>query len=123
MPMNANTSSRLLLLSLLSGLLFGLIPALKYTVPQISIALRSAGWALSASREHYRAHNLLVVAQVAMALMLLVSAGLMMRTFQALRTVEPGFTHAEHLQTMRISIPSALVPEPERATRLQNDIL
>jgi predicted permease len=111
-----------LFLSLLSGLLFGLIPALKYAGPRISVALRSAGRNSSASRERHRTRNVLVVAQVAMALVLLVSAGLMIRTFQALRTVEPGFTHAEHLQTMRIAIPPALVAEPQRVTRTQNNI-
>jgi predicted permease len=109
-------------LSLLSGLLFGLIPALKYAGPRISVALRSAGRTSSMSRERHRARNVLVVAQVAMALVLLVSAGLMIRTFEASRTVEPGFTHAEHLQTMRISIPASLVAEPQRVTRIQNSI-
>ena len=66
---------------------------------------------------------MLVVGQVAMALVLLVSAGLMIRTFQALRTVEPGFTDPQHLQVMRISIPDSLVAEPERVTRIQNEIL
>jgi hypothetical protein len=54
-------------------------------------------------RERHRARNVLVIAQVAMAMVLLVCAGLMIRTFQALRTVEPGFTHAEHLQTLQVS--------------------
>jgi predicted permease len=111
-----------LILSLLSGLLFGLIPALKYAGLRISIAIRSAGRTASMSRERHHSRNFLVVAQVAMALVLLVSAGLMIRTFQALRTVEPGFTHAEHLQTMRISIPDSLVAQPERVTRIQNAI-
>jgi predicted permease len=111
-----------LILSLLSGLLFGLIPALKYAGPRVSLALRSAGRTSSMSRERHRSRNVLVVAQVAMALVLLVSAGLMIRTFQALRTVDPGFRHPEHLQTMRISIPPALVADPQRVTRIQNNI-
>ena len=111
-----------LLLSLLSGLLFGSIPALKYAGPRLSQALRSAGRTSSASRERHHSRNFLVVAQVAMALVLLVSAGLMIRTFQALRTIEPGFMHPKHLQTMRISIPASLVAEPQRVTRIQNDI-
>jgi predicted permease len=110
------------LLSLLSGLLFGLIPALKYAGPRISVALRSAGRNASMSRERHRARDFLVVAQVAMALVLLVSAGLMIRTFEALRTVEPGFAHGERLQTMRISIPQSLVAEPQKVTRIQNEI-
>jgi predicted permease len=111
------------LLAVLSGLLLGLIPALKYAGPRASLALRSGERAASASRERHRGRSTLVVGQVAMALVLLVSAGLMIRTFQALRTVEPGFTDPQHLQMMRISIPPALVAEPERVLRIQNQIL
>ena len=110
-------------ISLLSGLLFGLIPALKYAGPKISLTLRSGGLTLSHSRERHQARNLLVIGQVALALVLLVSSGLMIRTFQRLRTVEPGFTHAEQIQTMRIAIPASLIPEPERVTRTQNDVV
>jgi predicted permease len=109
--------------SLLSGLIFGLIPAFKYAGPRISLALRSAGRHGSVSRERYRARNLLVISQVAMALVLAVSAGLMIRTFQALRAVDPGFTDASHLQTMQIDIPGPLVPDPQQVTRIQNAIL
>jgi len=120
---DARTLGFTLILSVLSGLLFGLLPALKYAGPRTSLALRSAGRTLSASRERHRARNLLVVGQVAMALLLLVSAGLMIRTFQALRAVDPGFTNAQHLQLLRISIPDSLVREPERVTRTQNAII
>ncbi len=120
---DARTLGFTLLLSVLSGLLFGLIPALKYAGPRTSLALRSVGRTTSVSRERHRARNMLVVGQVAMALVLLVSAGLMIRTFQALRTVDPGFTDAQHLQVMRISIPSLLIPETERVTRTQSQIL
>jgi putative ABC transport system permease protein len=120
---DARTLAFTFLLSLLSGLLFGLIPALKYARPRTSLVLRSAGRTVSVSRERHRARNLLVVGQVAMALVLLVSAGLMIRTFQALRTVDPGFTDAPHLQVMRISIPDSLVTEPQQVTRIQNEIV
>ncbi|HET7258249.1 MAG TPA: ABC transporter permease [Candidatus Acidoferrum sp.] len=112
-----------LLLSMLSGLLFGLVPALKYAGPRTALALRSAGRTSSVSRERHRARNLLVVGQVAMALVLLVSAGLMIRTFDALRAVDPGFTDAKHLQVMRISIPASLVAQPEQVTRIQNEVM
>ena len=111
-----------LLLSLLASLLCGLIPAFKYAGPQISMTLRSAGRTHSLSRERHRTRNILVIGQVALALVLLISAGLMIRTFEALRRVQPGFTNATHLQTMRISIPDRLVPSPERVTRMQNEI-
>src|SRR5215471_2123078 len=119
---DARTFGFTLALSVLSGLFLGLVPALKYAGPRISAALQSAGRTASVSRERHRARNVLVVAQVAIALVLLVSAGLMIRTVQTLRTVEPGFTGAEHLQTVRISIPSSLIPEPQRVFRTQNDL-
>ena len=121
--LDARTLEFTVLLAVLSGLLLGLIPALKYAGPRASLALRSGDRTASASRERHRARSILVVGQVAMALVLLVSAGLMIRTFHALRTVNPGFTDAQHLQLMRISIPGALVAEPERALRIQHQIL
>ncbi|MGA2094986.1 MAG: ABC transporter permease [Candidatus Acidiferrum sp.] len=110
-------------ISVLSGLLFGLIPAFKYAGPRTTLELRSGGRTISVSRERHRARNLLVVGQVAMALVLLVSAGLMIRTFAALRTVDLGFTDALHLQVMRISIPHLLIAKPEQVTRTQQAIL
>ena len=120
---NARTLGFTLIISVLSGLLFGLIPALKYAGPRNELALRSGGRTMSVSREQHRTRNLLVVGQMAMALVLLVSAGLMIRTFELLRTVDPGFADPEHLQLVRISIPESLVTEPERVTRIQNAIL
>jgi predicted permease len=121
--LDGRTLAFTLVLSVVSGLLFGLIPALKYAGPKTSLELRSAGRNASVSKERHRARNLLVVGQVAMALVLLVSAGLMIRTFQALRMVEPGFTDAARLQLMRINIPESLVTTPEMVTRTQNAIL
>jgi predicted permease len=120
--MDARTFAFTLMLSVLAGLFLGLIPAFKYAGPRISAVLQSAGRTVSLSRERHHARNVLVVAQVAIALVLLVSAGLMIRTAQALRTVEPGFTDAEHLQTVRISIPSTLIPEPQLVIRTQNNL-
>ena len=120
---DARTLGFTFILSLLSGLLFGLIPALKYAQPGTGSALQSAGRTISVSRERHGARNLLVVGQVAMALVLLICAGLMMRTFAALRKVDPGFAEPQHLQVMRISIPDLLITEPERVTRTQNAIL
>ena len=63
------------------------------------------GRTLSASRERHRARNTLVVVQIALALVLLVGSGLMIRTFQALRHVDPGFTQPQELQTLRLTFP------------------
>jgi putative ABC transport system permease protein len=112
-----------LAVSLLSGLLFGVIPVAKYAGPRIGMTLRGGGRALSSSRERHRSQNTLVVIQVALALVLLVGSGLMLRSFQALRKVQPGFSQPEHIQTVRISIPDAQVAERQRVTRMQIDIL
>jgi predicted permease len=110
-------------ISLAAGLIFGLIPVFKYARPHLSQALRGGGRSLSQSKDRHRARNILVVVQVALALVLLVSSGLMIRTFQALRHVDPGFTGAHDVQTLRISIPSTQVKEPERVTRMEEAIL
>jgi predicted permease len=108
-------------LSLLSSVAFGLIPALKYTGPRIAAVLNS-GRTASVSRDRQRLRNVLAVVQVAIALVLLVSAGLMIRTFQSIRTVEPGFTDPEHLQLMRIFFSASYAADAERVTRMQHDI-
>ena len=111
-----------LALSVISGLLFGSIPAWKYAQTRAAAVIPGANRTASAGRDRQRSRNLLLVAQVAMALVLLISALLMIRTFAALRNIEPGFTDGKHLQTMRISIPGSLVANPQMVTRIQNDI-
>ena len=110
------------LVSLLSGVLFGVIPVLKYSGPRFITALRGSRTS-SDSRERHRARNVLVVVQVALALVLLVASGLMIRTFQTLRQVQPGFTRADQLQMVRISIPPTLIPDAPRVARTYSDIL
>ena len=65
---------------------------------------------------------MLVVAEVALAVVLLVGSGLMMRTFQAMRRVDPGFTQPEQVLTLRVSIPESLVPDKEQAARTHEQI-
>jgi putative ABC transport system permease protein len=108
--------------SLLSGSLFGLFPVLKYARGGIAMPLRG-GRTGTHSRERQRYQSMLVVSQVALALVVLVGSGLMLRSFQELANVDPGFTDAEHLQTFRLAIPPAEAAEPERVIRMQNEIL
>jgi predicted permease len=98
-------------ISLVSGLLFGFLPVLKYAGSRLSQTLRGGGRTASQSRERHRARNVLVVVQVALALVLLVSSGLMIRTSRALLRVQPGFTHPAEIQTVQISVPDAEVPD------------
>src|SRR5580693_8209055 len=110
-----------MVLSIVSGLFFGSIPAWKYSRSQANVSL-GATRSVSASRERNRSRNVLVVAQVAMALVLLICAMLMIRTFQQLRMVNPGFTDAPSLQTLRVAIPEASIADPRIVTRAQNNI-
>jgi len=120
--LDASSLGFTLLLSILCGLLFGSIPVFKYARADASTVLPGTNRTSSASRAHHRSSNVLVVAQVAMALVLLVSALLMIRTFVALRSVDPGFKDAAHVQTMDIWIPELLAPDPHTVARMQNNI-
>jgi putative ABC transport system permease protein len=108
--------------SLVAGVLLGLIPIAKYAAPHLATALRGSGRSASASRERHRARNALVVVQVALALVLLVGSGLMIRSFRALRHVQPGFSRPEEVLTLRLSIPKAQVKDEEAAARGQQAI-
>lgn len=105
--------------SVVSALFFGGIPVLRHTGRGIATALRASGRGASAGRERQRARNALVVAQVALALVLLVGSGLMVRTFVALRAVSPGFRDPHRVQLVRVTIPEAHVADPESVFRLQ----
>src|SRR5262245_40932358 len=120
--MDGRTAGFALGVSLAAGLLLGLIPAWQYARPKLGPSLGAGGRLATDSRQKHRGQNVLVVAQVALALALLVCSGLMIRTFQALNRVQPGFTEPEKIQTLRIAIPQALIAEPERVARTQQQI-
>ena len=111
------------ILSVLSGLFFGAVPVLRYVPSRSRVTLVGAMRTASASRERQRGRSVLVVSQVAMALVLLIGAVLMIRTFLAMRNVDPGFSDPTSLQVMRITIPETLVPDTTTAVHLQNSIL
>src|SRR5437867_1870310 len=112
-----------LLISLLASILFASIPIFKYAGARLSTGIREGGRALSQSREQHRARSVLVVVQVALALVLLICSGLMIRTFHALTKVQPGFTAPAELQTFRIAIPDSEVPKEEQVVRMDEAIL
>jgi putative ABC transport system permease protein len=112
-----------LTISLLSGLLFGLLPILKYARIRLVETIGAGGRGASMTRDHQRSQHTLVVVQMTLALILLVSAGLMIRSFYALRRVDPGFTQPERVQTFNISIPRAVAADPDGVLRLQHQIL
>jgi putative ABC transport system permease protein len=105
--------------SVAGSLLFGMIAVFKCGIPGKIFNARGASMGL----DQLRAQNVLVVAQVALALVLLVASGLLIRSFVALRAVQPGFTLPEQIQTVRIAIPETQVREPERVARMQAEII
>jgi predicted permease len=110
-------------LSVLASLLFGSIPIFKYAGARLATGLRESARGASQSRDQHRARNVLVVVQVALALVLLICSGLMARTFVALTKVQPGFTAPAELQTFELSIPKSEVADEESVTRRFEEIL
>jgi predicted permease len=105
-----------LAVSLLSGALFGLFAVLRFGSPSIT-ALKEASRSSGDSPARQRTRNALVVGQVALALTLLIVSGLMIRTFVAMRQVNPGFTRPDEVQTFVIAIPVGLIGDPLQAAR------
>jgi predicted permease len=98
----------------LTSVLIGAIPVLRYAKADSNLTLREGGRGQSQSREQHRTRNALVVLQVALALMLLICSGLMIRTFNAMMHVAPGFDKPDSLQTFRLDIPETTVPDTDK---------
>ncbi len=92
-------------ISLFAGLFFGVLPAFVAVRSSESARLRGAGRGATANRSRARLRDLLVVSEVALSMILLVGAGLLVRTILALHSVNPGFD-TEHVLTARISLPA-----------------
>ncbi len=108
--------------SMFGGLLFGSASVFKYTSPRIGAGLRQGGRTISDGRERHRVRSALIVVQVSLALVLLISSGLMIRTLQAMRHVQPGFSNPESIETFRTYIPETQVREPGRVARMLEEI-
>ena len=111
-----------LLISLGSGLLAGLAPALQSSRPDLNDSLKQSGRAASESGARRRLRNVLVVSEIALALMLLISAGLLIKSFVRLQQVDPGF-HSEQVLTMEVPLQRARYPEPPQAIAFQRQLL
>lgn len=111
--------------SIASALLFGLVPAIKFARPTrgLAVGAMSGGRNVGDNPTRQRTQQMLLVAQVGLAVVLLVASGLMIRTGQALRDVQPGFAAPSQVQTLRLSMPQTEVPDPAGVVRMQQDIL
>jgi predicted permease len=109
-------------ISLAAALVFGSITALKHAL-HIDRPNTLSARGSSASLERSATRNTLVVVQVALAVVLVVSAALMIRTSQALRDVDPGFMDPATIQTARIWIPPEVSSDQAQITRIQREML
>jgi predicted permease len=100
--------------SLLAGIVFGLAPALKTAKPQLHELLKEGGRGGSGAR--HRAHGVYVVVEMAMALVLLIGAGLMLRSLAALWNVNPGF-NPKGAMTFEVALPPTMINAKADAIR------
>jgi predicted permease len=100
-----------LAISLFATVAFAMFPVMQLASPaaRLTGSLR-VGRTLTEGRESHRARHVLVVSQVALALVLLIGSGLMIRTFQRLRQVDPGFRDPAQVQTFQVSVPRTAGP-------------
>jgi putative ABC transport system permease protein len=111
-----------LVLSVLTGILFGLAPALQASSTDPQEALREGGRTSSAGPRARRLRNLLVVAEMAVALVLLTGAGLLVKSFLRLERTDPGLS-VEGVLTLRLWIPDARYAEEARQVRFYDEVL
>ncbi len=100
----------MLAVSVLAGILFGLVPALKISKPDLHETLKEGGRGLSGAR--HRAQSVFVVVEMGLALVLLAGAGLMIRTLAKLWSVDPGFD-PRNVLTFRLSLPPGATSNPD----------
>ncbi len=100
-------------LSLVTGVLFGLLPAMQLSGQDLNPVLRAEGRGSAGGRRRNRLRSALVVAQVALSMVLLVGAGLLIHSFVRLRQVDGGFD-AHNVLTMKIALPPARYPQGPR---------
>src|SRR6185312_2773402 len=109
-------------LSLLTGVIFGLLPAWTASRSGVNEALKEGGRSGTAGVARQRLRSAFVVGELAIALILLVGAGLLIKTFWNLRSVESGF-NPDHLMTMRVELPEARYKEISQQTRFRTQAL
>ncbi|MEO7999705.1 MAG: ABC transporter permease, partial [Gemmatimonadaceae bacterium] len=112
-----------LVVSVVVGVALGALPVLKQGNIRITDALRAGGRNASAGRDRNFARGALTVLQVALALVLLIGSGLMVRTFASIRRVKPGFSDPASLAVMRISIPQAEAKNDTATFAIQRNII
>jgi predicted permease len=111
-----------LLISAFAGILFGTIPALQSARVDLNATLRNEGSGASFGRRRGATMSLLVVGQIALSLLLLIGAGLFLRSFVQLLKVEPGF-EARNVLTMNLSLSTTKYAKPDQQIAFFDDVL
>jgi putative ABC transport system permease protein len=111
-----------LIISVFSGIIFGIVPALQLARLNPNTSLRDEGRSASAGHQRARMKNLLVVSQVALSLLLIIGAGLLTRSFVRLLHVDPGFD-SRNVLTMDISLPTVKYARPEQQIAFFDEVL
>ncbi|HTE45859.1 MAG TPA: ABC transporter permease [Gemmatimonadaceae bacterium] len=109
-------------ISLLTGLLFGLVPAIHAARTEIGQMLKESVRGSSGRRASQRTRGALVVSEMALAVVLLVGAGLLIRSFTKLIAVDPGF-RVDHVLTFSVSVPEAKYPFDRNKNQFTDDVL
>jgi putative ABC transport system permease protein len=120
--MDASVLAFCLALSILTGVLFGIIPALQLSRSNVNQALRDEGRGATIGHRRTHLNGLLVVSQVAISLLLLIGAGLLLRSFSRLLHVDPGFD-SEDVLTMNVSLPTVKYSKPDQQTAFFDELL
>ncbi len=108
--------------ALVTGALFGLAPALQVSKVNLNESLKEGGRGSSGGARHNRLRGLLVIAEVSLAFVLLIGAGLLMRTFFYLQRVDPGFK-PDNVLTATIDLPAARYPTWKHASAFYRDLI
>jgi len=111
-----------LAISLLAGIFFGTFPALQFSRLDLDTRLRDEGRGASAGQARTQMKNLLVVVQVALSLLLLIGAGLLLRSFGRLLGTDPGFD-PHNVLTMNVSLSTVKYAKPEQQSAFFDEIL
>ena len=112
-----------LALSVITALAFGLAPALRATKFDVNAALKDvARGGVTASARRNRLRSALVISEIALSLVLLIAAGLLIKSFARLRAVEPGF-NLDNVLTMEVNLPWATYPQPQQRVNFYRQTL
>jgi len=120
--MDASVLVFCLALSMLTGILFGIIPALQLSRSNVNETLRDEGRGATGGHYRTRLNGLLVIGQVAISLLLLIGAGLLLRSFSRLLHVDPGFD-SHNVLTMNVSLPTVKYARPEQQIAFFDEVL